>query len=285
MRYFNFIFLLLLFKATCYSQVLSLNSSFGDRERFVKEVKQLDQFFKRFNNEEDIFTGVEKSSEVYSSEKKDLIKFQSERKKSLITLLNFSDSALIKKKETVDFLNYAGDDTNHVELGYYDENWYARVECLYQYKGEKQNLHLILKREGTPELGNKWAITGIDMPFISLDPVRTDTVKFISPMNHEVGFMGLFKVFRDNSNIIQYTSTGFIPDELTLFLYLVKTGELQYLSVISIRYHFLQVKNWLFTVDYFNRASNNSGWLISSVVPMDDAEKMNYKKNVLNIIP
>ncbi|MEN6454193.1 MAG: hypothetical protein ABFD10_08030 [Prolixibacteraceae bacterium] len=285
MQYFNFIFLLLFFKTTCYSQVLSLNSSFGDRERFVKEVKQLDQFFKRFNNKEDIFTGVEKSSEVYSNEKKDLVKFQTERKKSLITLLNFSDSALIKKKETVDFINYAGDDTNHVELGYDNEDWYARVECLCKYKGEKQNLHLILKREGTPELGNKWVITGIDMPFISLDPVRTDTVKFISPMNHEVGFMGLFKVFRDNSNIIQYTSTGFIPDELTLFLYLVKTGELQYFSVISIQYHFLQVKNWLFTVDYFNRASNNSGWLISSVVPMDDGEKMNYKKNVLNIMP
>jgi len=285
MRNLSFVFFLLISKITCYSQVLSLDSSYGDRERFVKEVKQLDQFFKRFNNREDIFTGEVKSLEAYSKEKKDLVKFQTERKKSLLTLLNFSDSVLIKKKETVDFINYAGDDSNHVELGYNDEDWYAKVECSFKYRGQKQGVLLTLKREGTPDLGNKWVIKGVDLPFISLNSIRTDTIKFISPMNHEVGFMDLIKVFRDNLNIAQYTSTGFVPDKLNIFLYLIKTGELQYISVNSIQYHFLQIKSWLFTVDYFNRASNNSGWLISSIVSMDDAEKKNYKKNVLNTIP
>lgn len=285
MKYLSFGFLLLFVDITCNSQVLSLNSSYIDRERFVKEVKQLDQFFKRFNNREDIFTGVEKSREVYINEKKDLTGFQTERKKSLITLLNFSDSALIKKKETIDFINYAGDDSNHVELGYNDEEWYAKVDCSFKYRGQKQDIQLALKREGTNKLGNKWVISGVELPFVNLNPTRTDTVKFISPMNHEVGFMDLFKVFSDHSNIVQYTYTGLTPDKLSIFLFLIKTGELQYLSVNSIQYHFLQVKNWLFTVDYFNRASNNSGWLISSVVNMSDTEKKDYKSNVLNIKP
>lgn len=286
MRYLTVIFFLFLFKiASCYSQTLSLDNFFGERERFVKEVKQLDEFFKRFDNQEDIFTGVEKSPETLLRERKDMMKFQTERKKSLLSLLNFSDSTLIKKKETIDFINYADDDSNRVELGYSDEDWYARVECLVKYKGLKQSLYLILKKEGTPEFGYKWGIAGVDIPFIDLNPVRADTVKFISPMNHEVGFMDLFKVFHDNPNISQYTSTGFVPNKLPVFLYLVKTGELQYLSVDAIQYHFLQINNWVFTIDYFNRASNNSGWLISMITPMNATEKMNYRKNVLKINP
>jgi hypothetical protein len=284
----KFIFLGIFLMIACitgYSQVLSLEMSNGDRERFVKEVKQLDQFFKRFNNTEDLFTGELKSKETYLNEKKDRIKFQTERKKSLITLLNHSDSALIKNKGTADFINYAGDDSNHVELGYYDEDWYAKVECTFKYRGQKQALPLILKREGNPELGYKWTITGVDLPFLSLNPTPADSIKFISPMNHEVGFMDLFKVFRDNQNILQYTSKGFVPDQFSVFLYLIKNGEIQYLGVNSIQYQFLQLKNWLFTVDYFNRASNNSGWLISLIVPMSDTEKENYKKNVLKITP
>jgi len=285
MRTLSLAFFFLLSTITCYSQVLSPDLSFGDRERFVKEVKQLDQFFKRFNNREDLFTGELKSREAYLNEKKDIIQFQTERKKSLATLLNYSDSALIKNKGTVDFINYAGDDSNHVELGYYDEDWYAKVECSFKYRGQKQRVPLTLKREGNSELGNKWVIIGVDLPFISLNPVRIDTIKFISPLNHEVGFMDLFKVFRDNQNILQYTSEGFVPNQLNVFLYLIKTGELQYIGVNSIQYHFILLKNWLFTVDYFNRASNNSGWLISSVLQMDDAEKKNYKINVLNRLP
>lgn len=285
MRNLFFIFFMLISCVTSYSQVLSIDLSNGDRERFVKEVKQLDQFFKRFNNREDIFTGEVKSLTAYSKEKNDTMKFHTERKKSLITLLNFTDSVLIKSRGTVDFINQVGNDSNDVEIGYNDEDWYAKVECSFKYRGQKQGVYLTLEREGTPDLGNKWVITGAELPFISLNATRTDTVKFISPMNHEVGFMDLFKVFSDNSNIAQYTSTGFVPNRLDVFLYLIKTGELQYIGVNSIQYHFLQVKNWLFTVDYFNRASNNSGWLISSVVPMVDAEKKNYKKNVLNRLP
>jgi hypothetical protein len=285
MKTLSFVFFFLFSTITCYSQVLSLESSFGDRERFVKEVKQLDQFFKRFNNRENIFTGEVKPLEAYSKDKNDTLKFQTERKKSLLALLNFSDSILIKRKETVDFINQVGDDSNHVELGYNNSDWYAKVECSFRYRELKQGVQLTLEREGTPELGNKWVITGVGLPFISLIPTRTDTVKFISPMNHEVGFMDLFKVFRDKPNITQYTSTGFMPDKLSIFLYLIKTGELQYISTNSIQYHFLQVKNWLFTVDYFNRASNNSGWLISSIVQMDDTGKKNYRENILNRLP
>lgn len=284
MRYINLILFFLFFEMPGFSQVLSLGSFYSDRERFVKEVKQLDQFFKRFNNREDLFTGMEKSSNVFSNEKKDSVKFQSNRKKSLLTLLNYSDSTIIKRKETVDFIDDVGDNPNRV-VGYKDTDWYARLNCVFTFKGQKQNVYLTLKREGSPEIGNKWVMAGVELPFVSLNPVRTDTVKFISPMNHEVGFMDLHKVFNDNANIAQYAFPGFAADKLTLFLYLIKTGELQYVNVNSISYHFLQVKNWLFTVDYFNRASNNSGWLISSVAPMDESEKLNYKRIVLNVVP
>jgi hypothetical protein len=273
------IFLCFLFLSSVLSghtQMLTINSLMSDRERFVKEVKQLDQFFKRFNNEEDIFTGQQKSMSQLTQEKKNILEFQTERKKSLITLLNFEDSTLIKNRSVVDFINYAGDDSNHIEIGYYDQNWFAKVNCSVKYKDKTQNIFLTMIKQGTNAEGYKWVIVGVKAPFISLDPVRTDTLKFISPMNHEVGFIDLFKVFKDYPNITQYASRDFAADELSVFFSLVKAKEIQYVRVNSIQYHFLQLKNWIFTVDYFNRASNNSGWLVSSVYSGTDAEKKDY---------
>jgi hypothetical protein len=100
-------------------------------------------------------------------------------------------------------------------------------------------------------------------------------------MNHELGFMGLFNAFNDYENISEYAYKDFIPDDLSIFFSLVKSNEIQYVRVNSIQYHFLQIANWVFTVDYFNRASSNSGWLISAVTSISDLEKVVYKKNIL----
>ncbi|MEI6050939.1 MAG: hypothetical protein WCS03_18775 [Bacteroidota bacterium] len=54
--------------------------------KFLLEVKQLDQFFKRFNNEENISTGEEKSFNEIARARKNPIAYQTERKKMLLFL-------------------------------------------------------------------------------------------------------------------------------------------------------------------------------------------------------
>lgn len=284
MRNFLCFLLFLSYSVNCSSQHLGLDSIFGNNKAFILEVKQLDQFIKRFNNRENVFTGEEKTKSQIQKEKENLVNLQTERKKNIISLLNFEDSMLIGDKKTVDFIEYTGNDSNKIEISYFDENWFAKVNCSVKYKGKEQNIFLTLKKDGDKKKGFKWILLGINTPFINLVPRHNDdSTKFIGPMNHELGFMGLSEVFNDYTNISEYSSKVYVPDDLSVFFFLVKTKEIQYVKVNSIQYHFLQIPDWIFTVDYYNRPSNNSGWLISSLTKTSDAEKINYRKSILYI--
>jgi hypothetical protein len=281
MKYFTF-FVSMLFTMFCSGQSVLIFIDSLETSKYLFEVKQLDQFIKRFNNEENIFTGNVKTIAEISEERKNALSYQTERKKILLTLFNLKDTSLLSNS-TVDFINFVGDDTNHIAISYYDADWFATVNCTMTYKGKNQNITLTLKNEGNYRNGFKWILAGVNADFINIAASRKDTTKFISPMNHELGFMDLHSAFTDSKNIIDYTSKTFYPDNLSVFLFLVKSGEIKYIQVNAIKYHFLQVKNWRFTVEYFNRPDNNAGWLISSLVNCSDSDKMNYKKTVLSL--
>jgi hypothetical protein len=249
---------------------VNLDSIYGKKHEFVFQVKQLDQFMNRFNNKENIFAGDEVKNDSLT-----------QRKRTLISLLNHEDSELFIKR-TEDFIDYICNDSNHILLDYSDDHWYAKVNCTLQYNDKEKNAFLTLKKEGDMKTGFKWVIVGVNASFIDVRPAYYDTAKFIGPMNHELGFMGLFNIFNDYKNVAEYAYRDFEPDDLSVFFFLIKTKEIQYVKVNSIQYHFLQVTNWIFTVDYFNRPSSNSGWLISSVDNVTDSLKVDYKKNILN---
>jgi hypothetical protein len=277
------LFLLIFFSAICAGQsMFSPNIVFQDDKNFISEVKQLDQFVKRFNNEEDILTGNEKSKKEIVKEKENIIEFQEYRKRLLSSLLNHKDSNLLNKL-TIDFINFTCDEANHIFIRYSDDNWFATINCKIIYKEKPKNLILTLRIDGDYKIGFKWVLVGANADFLNIEATRKDTTKFIGPMNHELGFMDLLKVFDDSKNMPEYTSKQFMPDGLSILLFLVKTKEIKYLKVDSIRYHFLQIENWIFTVDYFNRYEINSGWLISSIIKTNDTDKLRYKKTVLSI--
>jgi hypothetical protein len=269
MRNIIYIFLSVFFSVNGSSQVLKLDSLTGKKLEFEKQVKQLDQFFERFN-------GTKDSEKV----KTDRL---SERRHALISLLNFEDSTLFNN-ETERFISHVLQDSNNVNIDYNDNDWYAKVNCAIKYKNKLHNIILTLKKEGNNKVGFKWVIMGVNAPFINLQPSKPDTSKFIGPMNHELDFMELHNVFNDYYNISLYAYNNFNPDVLSVFFFLIRSKEIHYIKVNSIQYQFLQIKNWFFTVDYFNRPSTNSGWLISSVSKMNDTEKMKYKQNDLYLM-
>ena len=276
-------FLILLHLITlCSGQTVFTFKDSLDTRKILLEVKQIDQFIKRFNYEENIFNGEEKTKAEILKEKENIIAYQTGRKKILLTLFNLKDTSLFNS-DAIDFINFVGDDTNHISISYYDADWYATVICTMSYKGKNQNITLTLKNEGNNKRGFKWIIAGANAIFINIGASIKDTTKFISPMNHELGFMDLYNVFSDSKNILDYTAEKYFPDNLSVFLFLVKSGEIKYVQVNSIKYHFLQVKNWSFTVEYFNRPDNNAGWLISSMIKSNENDKLNYRRTVLSL--
>ncbi|MBA4053983.1 MAG: hypothetical protein C0490_04655, partial [Marivirga sp.] len=57
-------------------------------------------------------------------------------------------------------------------------------------------------------------------------------------------------------------------------------GQLKIEMINKITYHFLQLDGWIMSVNYVNRESKNSGWLIDVLKPATVQEKVNYIKEL-----
>jgi hypothetical protein len=98
-------------------------------------------------------------------------------------------------------------------------------------------------------------------------------------MSHEIDFMNISKVFRNEENIDYYLESDYVPDQLSLFVEEVKNGNLKFESVNNVKFHFFQVPNWYFELVYFNRNDRNSGWLISNLLKVNEKEKKELIRN------
>lgn len=83
-------------------------------------------------------------------------------------------------------------------------------------------------------------------------------------------------------NPVNYFVEGVLhTDRCSTFVNLVKAGKLQFDHTKTIKFHFFQVPNYVFTVERFDRDGTNSGWLINSLKPADEAEKTAQKSQLL----
>jgi hypothetical protein len=61
----------------------------------------------------------------------------------------------------------------------------------------------------------------------------------------------------------------------------MRKGNLKFKSVEEMKFHFFQINGWYFELSEFNRPGYNSGWLISSLVKVNnEAEKTLLKKHL-----
>ena len=234
--------------------------------------KQMGQFMRRFNYEEDQFG--------YRLNPKDPNYRSNEmRRKSLPILFDQE-----KYGTQTDLQRYfiedvtKGDSTYMTFLG---GKWYSEVSCTFKYNGKPVNviLFLAVEKEG---LGSKWVLTNVYFSeFNKLFPngeMAEREKHFLHPMSHELDFMNIYKAFQDPEVIEYYASNNFTPDYLTLFFYEIKQGKLVFQHVDAVKFHVLQIKDWYFEVSWFNRSGLNSGWLMSNVIYMPEKEKTNLIK-------
>lgn len=251
------------------AQSRSLGDVDMDETSLYAMTKQMSQFFSRFNNEEDQF------GKKYNPKNPE---YRNNDRRKLILPLLFDESNPRTAGTLRDYFieDLTSSDSNF--LTFTGGRWYAEVSSTFVFKGREVQILLILAVE-RENLGSKWVLTNVYFPgFSKLFPsgeVAEREKHFLHPMSHELDFMNIYKAFKQPEVIEYYASNKYRPDYLTLFFYEVKQGNLKFKSVDTLKFHIFQIDDWYFEVSWFNRPGNNSGWLISNLMYVNEKEKEN----------
>lgn len=254
----------------CFSSSARAQLYSGHEENFAYKVKQIDEFFERFNDDGTLIKD-------YVFEHYDGMELS--REDLLMSLFDMKSTQL-EKEEVQQFLQLVNDPENPVTLSFYDQDWYARVKCRVLYEGKERELLMLLCVQKEENGASKWAVHQVYGEFLN-SPKGNNPNASLNPVSHATDFMGLSRAFEDPENLKAYLSSGFMDDQLSKFAIELQNNRISFQHVENISYHFFQVGGWLFSVENFQRPEKNSGWLISRLRQADAQEKKAFKKNLL----
>ena len=243
-----------------------------DETELYAMTKQMGQFMRRFNYEEDQFGN--------KLNPKDPKYRNNEMRRQSLPIL-FDQEKYGKQTELQRYFIEDVTKGDSTFMSFLGGRWYSEVSTTFKYNGTDVSVLLILavEQEG---LGSKWVLTNVYCSeFNKLFPkgeLAERERHYLHPMSHELDFMNIYKAFQDPDLIEYYASKDYQPDYLTLFFYEVKQGRLVFQHVDGLKFHVFQIKDWYFEVSWFDRKGLNSGWLMSNVIYMPEKEKTNLIK-------
>ncbi|MCL2041109.1 MAG: hypothetical protein FWG84_03595 [Bacteroidales bacterium] len=244
-----------------------------DESLFYAEVKQVNQFFRRFNNEENAM-GVRYADKAPEFRNNEL------RKPFLVSL--FDRQGFSIPTETRDaFLKEVTNDKKPLYLDFFGDRWYAELTTTFLWNGEQRTILLYLKIESEHQ-GYKWVISNVEVP--EFDKLYREVNEeerigiFLHPMSHEIDFMNVSNAFQDVDKIGCYIGTNFKPNHLSLFIDAMRKQNISFVSVNHVKFHFLQLDGWWFEINYLNRSDVNSGWLITNMLKISNKDYISLKR-------
>ena len=262
-----------------FSQVISNNEN-AKEKHFVYEVKEIDEFFERFNDEQGSFIrGVYKAHHV---------KFNIPRERLIRSLFNFDNES----KDSILINTFVSDVTKKkkpIYLDYYGDDWYAELTCKFKYQSSDIVIPVIVKMVMTPNKGSKWMIVAVGSSTLKSKIVVTEMTqskiktKIISPTSNGTNFVSLQRVFEDKENLSDYFESSYMKwSNMLEFYNAILNREIEFINVIKIKYHFLLADKWIFTVEDFQREELNSGWLINHIEKVSSVGMDNYRSKLLS---
>ncbi|HZZ75482.1 MAG TPA: hypothetical protein VFE04_06110, partial [Puia sp.] len=202
----------------------------GEREKhFIYEVKQIDEFFERFNDDSNSF--VRKVYATYH------VRYNLNRAKLIKSLFNYETKSW-SADEIDRFVNTATNPKHPVKLDFYSNNWYAEARCKFQQNEEVIDVALILRIETDSLKRSKWIIVGVRSG--SLKPNSEVAVrvpqnnegKFINPASHANNFIELDKAFDDKDNLSDYFDVSFFKRSYSAGFYkAIANNDIKFLYV------------------------------------------------------
>jgi len=265
------------------AQTFSSGNSVRD-ELFMYEVKSVDEFIERFDDDP--------SSFIRKEFQKQNRQFLLTRAELLISLFNLDNNWVNDSVEIKGFIRQAIDKKRPQYIYFKDTGWYAEARCVFIYNEKLVEIPLILHIKNEIN-GAKWMINGIGNDiFFEGDNLVTEPVpvsksssnkKYISTTGHATNFVELHNVFSDSMEPYNYFDPQLLAaKKARLFVQLILQGKITFQYVKNIKYHFYQMPGWIFEVQQFERENINSGWLISSIKKVTKSEKEIYRRKLLH---
>lgn len=239
-----------------------------NEEELKSRVELLDIFMARFNAEKD------SQDNVIVSASSDL------RVRQVAALFNkdflYDQNHNLIASDSLKGLIYDFFDTiskyPQLKLRFGDENWFADIDVVGKYDGEKCHFFLCLRTEEVEEDSFRWALADAYGEIFEMSPMPKEGLFMMSPVDHELNFMGLSEMTDKYhaKQIVSNLHSGASIDPLSVFCAMVYERKLEIDYVSKIRYRFLQVPGFCFTVEFFEREGYNAGWLISGLQRMSE---------------
>ena len=219
-------------------------------------VKQIDEFFVRFNYETD-----------YKGEKPKLPYSREEHKKNLLTLLNiekFTNANHQLDSIASKFVDHIIDDS--IQIHYEDTTWFSEARGSLVYNGKIRDVTVILKTERIKDVMYKWVVKDIQSSLFSPFPKEPKDSITISPAEHGIGFMTIPETFNLNKASVGTSfAKGYQRHNLIIFDFLMATGKIKMNAITKVIFHF-QLKDFDFDVERIEKDTGyNQGWLINKI--------------------
>lgn len=238
----------------CLSQNIS-TPSFSE-ELLKGRVKQMDEFMCRFN-----------MTETWDGQKISNRNDTAYRKKYLTTLFDGNKFRLDGGKLTniaAEFVNEVA--RNDFQIHYEDSTWIAEVECTAQIGNLHKKIKLYMHTQETKPHEYKWVISHVFGDIFNLSSQNNQTDTFISPMEHEIGFVGLLTLPMNAESVPGYMDCNYTANQLSMLAVLLANKLLRLKTVDKVQFHFYTIPGYAFTVERIERKNSfNTGWLISKL--------------------
>lgn len=171
---------------------------------------------------------------------------------------------------------------HQVQLHYADSLWFAKIKCKGSYKGKDTSFFLYLTIEQRGEDMYKWVIQKAEGKLFELTPKIKNERIMLMPDDHETRFISLHRITTDYQKCVtNFANKYYQVDPTTVFFTMVQTGLLKIDFIDNVKLTFLQIPEYAFSIEYFDREGNNSGWLIDNLWKMSNDEKKQFLKTFI----
>lgn len=257
---------------TARAQVVNTLSAQQNESFFLYEVKLIDEFIERFNDDADSYVRRESKATLGTD--------------SMVTRPRLIKSLFNRQQQwnhEVSTFVYDACTAHPTLLSLTDSNWYATAQCVFTQGKATIEIPITLHIR-TRHGGSQWMIAGIGkctLPKTGKASTGTGT-DFIPTSAHGTNFLAFHRVFAPGTNPANYFEEELLAtDRARRLISATTAGQMKFGYVKSIQYHFFQVPGWVFTVSRFKRKHTNSGWLINELQAANEQQKLQLLQQLL----